>query len=294
MADDGEGLSAYERVRAANIARNAAVLSELGIDQHLIQKPKPNARTKRPRDVKRAPTRELSRRTRQMPVPMYTPGQDEALAEEAREEEIEDGKRLPDGSWLGERFGEVDGVSVGTVFGRGDYQRLGRQEMMDSGFFRPFVTPEWVAPGEGCYSVGVLCFELAPCGNAAIDAIQFTAFVPRLCAQIILNNDNGASSDVGDVIRYAGSGGRQRGQNRTAPQSFHQDWSNVTNAALRLNCEMNRPVRVVRGPKLQGAHGTAASGGGYRYDGLYIVQTAELVCLPGSKLRTCMFTLKRM
>ena len=132
--------------------------------------------------------------------------------------------------------------------------------MMESGFFRPYVTPEWVAPGQGCYA-------------------------------IILNNDNGMSSDNGDTIQYAGSGGRRRGQNRTAPQSFHQDWSNVTNAALRLNFETGKPVRVIRGPKLPGAYGTAASGGGYRYDGLFSVAKAQLTQLPGSKLRTALFTL---
>ena len=97
-----------------------------------------------------------------------------------------------------------------------------------------------------------------------------------------------------------------RGQNRTAPQSFHQSWSNVTNAALKKNCEKKLPVRVIRGPKLCGKHGTKASGGGYRYDGLYIVVKAEMrVCGGGSGtkkrkekkdgagLRTAMFTLKR-
>ena len=43
-------------------------------------------------------------------------------------------------------FGEVPGVPVGTVFGAGDYQRKGRTEMMETGFFRPWVTPEWFDP----------------------------------------------------------------------------------------------------------------------------------------------------
>ena len=60
-----------------------------------------------------------------------------------------------------------------------------------------------------------------------------------------------------------------------------------------MNCETGAPVRVVRGPKLSGPHGTGASGGGYRYDGLYSVEKAELVQL-GSKLRTAMFTLVRL
>merc|ERR1719201_2432492 len=107
---------------------------------------------------------------------------------------------MADGLWLGERFGEVEGVAEGTTFGEGDYQRLGRHEMSVSGFHQPFVNPEWCAPGVGCYS-------------------------------IIVNNDNGSSQDLGDTILYAGSGGRRRGQNRSAPQSFDQEWDNVTNAA---------------------------------------------------------------
>jgi hypothetical protein len=102
--------------------------------------------------------------------------------------DAKDGQRLPDGSWLGERFGHIDSQPVGTVFGAGDYQRLGRQEMATSGFFRPYVTPEWYVAGVGSYS-------------------------------LILNNDNGASRDDGDAIFYAGCGGRLRGQNRTATQS---------------------------------------------------------------------------
>ena len=256
-------LSPYEAQRKQNMAANAAMLTQLGLNDKLIQKHSSRTGVKRARSEPREATREPSRRSRQLPVPTYTPGQHESMAESQRQEEIDDGQRLPDGSWSGERFGEVEGVEVGTVFGRGDYQRLGRQEMMLSGFFRPHVQPEWVCPGGGCYAV-------------------------------ILNNDNGASTDEGDVIRYAGSGGRMRGQNRTAPQSFHQDWKNATNAALRHNCETGKLVRVVRGPKLPGEHGTLSTGGGYRYDGLYQVEQAELVRLPGSKLLTAMFTLVRV
>ena len=252
--------SEYEAERARNIARNQAMLSLLGLDQPLIDhKSKAVQSKKRKKAQEPQPTR-VSRRVRLLPTPTYTPGLDEVMAEDARKEDVKEGRRMPDGTWLGERFGEVEGVAIGQCFGKGDYQRLGRQEMTESGFFRPFVTPEWVAPGEGCYA-------------------------------IILNNDNGASTDMGDKIIYAGSGGRHRGQNRTAAQSFDQDWSNTTNAALRMNYETGKPVRVVRGPKLQGEHGTSACGGGYRYDGLFMVQTAELVRLPGGKYRTATFTL---
>lgn len=112
------------------------------------------------------------------------------------------------------------------------------------------------------------------------------------CYAIILNNDNGLSTDNGDSIVYAGSGGRRRGQNRTAPQCFDQSWDNVTNAALRRNCEQGKPVRVVRGPKLATKHGTRRTGG-FRYDGLYDVVKAEMRSLGSSKLKTACFTLKK-
>ena len=260
MMDASQELSAYEAQRAQNMADNAAELAKLGLEK-LVQKRA--APQKRPRRAEARERSRASQRQRQLPVVLYTPGQDEELKEDERAADVEEGRRMPDGTWLGERFGEVDGIAVGTTFGAGDYQRLGRQEMMESGFFRPFVTPEWSMPGVGCYS-------------------------------IVLNNDNGFSSDQGDVIMYAGSGGRRRGQNRTAPQSFDQDWTNVTNAALRLNCESGEPVRVIRGPKLKGKHGTAKAGGGYRYDGLFVVRQAELVRLPGCRFKTAMFTLHKV
>ena len=44
---------------------------------------------------------------------------------------------------------------------------------------------------------------------------------------------------------------------------------------------------------LQGGHGTAESGGGYRYDGLYTVETAALVPSHNTRFKTAMFTLVR-
>jgi hypothetical protein len=66
---------------------------------------------------------------------------------------------------------------------------------------------------------------------------------------------------------------------------------------LRLNCKAGKkmPVRVIRGPKLGSKWGTANSGGGYRYDGLYEVVSAEMVKgkAKGSLL-TAVFELSRL
>ena len=255
-------LSAYELQRKETIAQNTAHLASLGIEP-LIKK----GRTVGKRNVigKREPVKPReSARARKLPIPVCMPGQEDKVDESSLSDKIAQGARVQDGRWRGEVFGEVEGVEVGKCFGAGDYQRLGRQEMSDTGFFRPFVTPEWNHPNDGCFS-------------------------------LILNNDNGQSHDEGDTVLYAGSGGRRRGQNRTAPQTFDQDWTNITNAALRRNHETGRPIRLIRGPKLLGAWGTAATGGGYRYDGLYRVAEAALVRTGmGGRLMTAMFTLHKL
>ena len=255
----------YAASRAKNIAENKQKLHDLGIlrPAATTKPPKPRAATRKRKELT-APERQ-SRRKRSEPPTLYTPVDQDAEKEAAAlkaKEEVKQGWRLADGRWRGEGFGEVPGVPVGTVFGAGDYQRKGRTEMMDTGFFRPWVTPEWFNPNSPCFA-------------------------------IIVNNDNGTSTDHGNKIMYAGAGGRRRGQNRSAAQSFDQSWASATNKALRLNYLKKQPVRVVRGPKCQGGHGTANAGGGYRYDGLFTVVKAELQRVGPRKLLTAMFTLEQ-
>jgi hypothetical protein len=265
----------YDALRSANIARNNIKLRELGLDtlrnELQLHAKTSNRSTTITRQRKRkriptAPTRH-SRRTKNLPPPpRYTPqsaDDDRKALQSERNEEIAEGFRRSDGSWRGERFGNVKEVKVGTVFGRGNYQREGRFEMAKNGFFKPKVTCEW------------------------IDTSTKEVF------SIVVNNDNGLSQDFGDVLHYAGAGGRRRGQNRTAEQSFHQTWESATNAALRRNQKSGRPIRVIRGPKCE-SQGTKNSGGGYRYDGLYLVEKAEMVVHGRRKLKTAMFTLRRI
>ena len=264
-------LSAYEQFRKRNVARNARLFTELGLantaKKVLPETRKSNLQSRQRKRKRAEPLEPLrkSTRVRGKPPVSYVPPdpveeRDDARAE--RRQQQKKGYRLANGKWRGERFGHVPGVPVGTVFGAGDYQRKGRREMADTGFFEPFVTPEWVERNGACYS-------------------------------IILNNDNGLSSDGGDIVQYAGAGGRLRGQNRTAPQSFSQTFDSTTNKALKLNCERKLPVRVIRGPKLKGKYSTAKCGGGYRYDGLYLVVKAELIKRGPRGLKTAMFTLQR-
>ena len=282
VMDPAPPLSAYERRRAANMVRNKLKMRELGLPATAPTKKK-KAAARRPKRKRPPPTEGVRRSRRANDLPpataasssssssSYTPQNDDddrRVARGKREEEIAKGWRdAKDGAWRGERFGAVAGIPEGYVFGKGDYQRKGRFEMSATGFFVPRVTPEWI-------------------DNATKEAFA-----------IVVNNDNGLSRDTsatGDVIVYAGAGGRRRGQNRTAEQSFHQTWDSGTNAALRGNCRSGRPVRVVRGPKCASKHGTGSTGGGYRYDGLFSVETAELVASGKRGLRTALFTLRKV
>jgi len=262
---ESAALSHYERRRLAQIQVNSQFLTSLSLPTLSPKKQAPKKVAKRDRSHVAVHPARVSARIRQLPTPNYTVEDIEHLPDKKNDlgEAVKQGYCTKSGKWRGETFGEVDGVSVGTVFGAGDFQRLGRQEMMESGFFRPFVTPEWIDPSNGgCYS-------------------------------LILNNDNGLSKDQGDRVTYAGSGGRRRGQNRTAPQCFDQSWLNTTNAALKYNFEHHKPVRLIRGPKLRSNLSTAHDNGGYRYDGLYDVTSAEMKACGGKKLLTAIFTLQR-
>ena len=251
--------SDYEIQRERNLKRNAEVLRNLGLEDAKIEivkrrrKTRMGERKKKKSSIK--PTRRSTRNRRGPKPPLYVP---EEVSSSSIRRDLVKSKR----KYKGDRFGEVRGVSEGQVFGAGDYQRKGRKEMSENGFFHPFVTPEFIERNGACYSV-------------------------------IFNNDNGLSKDKGDEILYAGSGGRLRGQNRTAKQSFHQTWDNATNASLKRNFEKRIPIRVIRGPKLKSKYGTRLCGGGFRYDGLYDVSKAEMIENGPKRLRTAMFTLKK-
>ncbi|KAJ7925819.1 PUA-like domain-containing protein [Mycena leptocephala] len=84
--------------------------------------------------------------------------------------------------------------------------------------------------------------------------------------------------DWGYAFTYTGSGGRNlKGTKanplnlRTAPQSSDQTFDNSFNKALKISSEKKKPVRVIRGYKLDSPY---APYEGYRYDGLYRVEKA--------------------
>ena len=176
----------YEQARQERMAQNKAMLDTLGIENSIagVASMQHKTAAHQQKKKKRQNTNvEVQRRSSR--AKGITPTAEESIsnvegAAPASVQKEDEGEKLPDGTWRGERYGEVSDVVVGQVFGAGDYQREGRFEMSRNGFFVPKVQPEWLEPGKGCYS-------------------------------IILNNDNGLSQDHGDTIVYAGGGGRHRG-----------------------------------------------------------------------------------
>ncbi|KAJ7783826.1 PUA-like domain-containing protein [Mycena maculata] len=84
--------------------------------------------------------------------------------------------------------------------------------------------------------------------------------------------------DWGYAFTYTGSGGRNlKGTKanplnlRAAPQSSDQTFENSFNKALKISSEKKKPVRVIRGFKVDSPY---APYEGYRYDGLYRVEKA--------------------
>jgi hypothetical protein len=156
--------NAYEAARRRKMAENRAMLEQLGLlDEaaHVASAHRTDRQSKkraRARGDAELPRRQ-SRRTKgeapsdSVPPPSAADAKTvpSMVAEQA-------GARGEDGKWRGERFGKVDDVPVGTVFGAGDYQRQGRFEMSASGFFAPPVQPEWLEPGRGlCILVEKTC-----------------------------------------------------------------------------------------------------------------------------------------
>jgi len=118
------------------------------------------------------------------------------------------------------------------------------------------------------------------CSNDAVHApwVAGISGSPEGAYSVALSGGYEDDVDLGDCFTFTGSGGRAlRGTKanpknlRTAPQSSDQSFENSSNRALKVSSETGRPVRVIRGFKLNSPY---APSEGYRYDGLYVVENA--------------------
>ncbi|KAH0833125.1 putative E3 ubiquitin-protein ligase UHRF1 [Lanmaoa asiatica] len=83
------------------------------------------------------------------------------------------------------------------------------------------------------------------------------------------------NQDSGDKIIYVGSGGQDT---KTRQQIADQSFDDPPNQSLLVSSKTRRPVRVVRGTSKSNYYSPAT---GYRYDGLYVVDSVGTIITSG-------------
>ncbi|XP_046660449.1 uncharacterized protein LOC124354207 [Homalodisca vitripennis] len=259
-------MTSYERMVQKNIEENRRVLRNLGFslsaDVPKLKeiKPKPPRKSYTLKSEVKQPEIQYrsSVRTRRSSVLISNGCEESNDSSYAVDEEENTPPKKKRKYTLEPSFGEIEGVNVGDWW-------MTRLECSAAGVHRPTVAGIHGKVGEGCYSIA-------------------------------LSGGYEDDIDCGDCFTYTGSGGRDlKGTKsnpknlRTAPQSKDQVLEG-SNAALASNIESKRPVRVIRGYKLQSRY---APEEGYRYDGLYSVEkhwTAQGL----SGFQVIKFALKRL
>ncbi|KAI0761618.1 PUA-like domain-containing protein [Trametes elegans] len=89
---------------------------------------------------------------------------------------------------------------------------------------------------------------------------------------IVMSGGYEDEEDFGERIIYIGTGGRERPENK-GPQRWDQTMEHRMNKTMMKSIETRNPVRVVRGCGLRSPY---APDEGWRYDGLYTVQSASM------------------
>lgn len=160
---------------------------------------------------------------------------------------------------LAQHFGGIPGVPVGAKWEN-------RRDCSGAGVHRPFMAGIYGTKETGAFSIVVSCHY---------------------------KDDQ----DLGDTIYYTGTGGRKRWSDsyppkrlRLGPQVFNQQWSDRGNEALVKSRDTGNPVRVIRSHKVLSDFAPAE---GYRYDGLYTVESAWKEQNPQG-LDICRYKLERI
>ncbi|KAE8745308.1 hypothetical protein FOCC_FOCC007992 [Frankliniella occidentalis] len=249
-------LSAYQRLRKANLNENTEVLLQYGLQAPVVETssltilnteerkkksaPKPKPAKKKLKEKFQFVGRRTSFRVRlKVQQECYEDYESLKDSDEEEQDEVQLMKNLSQPNRNVARpprpntYGSIDGVRVGTWWET-------RLDCNYDGIHRPTVAGIHQGP-DGAYSVALS-------GGYEDDV------------------------DLGDSFTYTGEGGRDlkgtanNPKNlRTAPQSKDQQLVRG-NLALSRNVETGNPVRVIRGYKLNSKF---APERGYRYDGLY-------------------------
>ncbi|KIL70800.1 hypothetical protein M378DRAFT_155736 [Amanita muscaria Koide BX008] len=280
----------YEKQRESYIQKNKALLKELGLDKPKFErKEKPRRKSKSvPRkrvfeseeDDESKPAQKTQRTSVESDVAATGIRRSARNAGKCVDYKSEHHKGTPEplmrnhksgnegqmGSEGGKRtqdpkvFGHIPGIEVGT----------------------------WWEMREGCSTDAVHAPWVAGISGG-----------PKGAYSVALSGGYEDDVDLGYGFTYTGSGGRDlRGTKnapknlRTGPQSSDQSFDHPFNNALLKSVETKKPVRVIRGFKLNSKY---APSEGYRYDGLYTVEKAwtEKGLNPKGYL-VCKFAFKRL
>ncbi|KAJ7169914.1 PUA-like domain-containing protein [Mycena filopes] len=286
-------VSQYEKDRLANIERNKALLKSMGLDKPFfepkeIRRPKATKKRKSVEEHEGLPSPKSSR-TESANSTNPSDGVDATTTRRSSrnagkkvdyKSEIQRGSPLPVSFSSGIRTTENAGP-----LGR----ESGSKRIHDPKVFGSI-------PG---VDVGTWWESREGCSADAIHApwVAGIAPGPKGAYSVALSGGYKDDIDYGYGFTYTGSGGRNlKGTKanplnlRTAAQSSDQDFENNFNKALKISSESKKPVRVIRGYKLDSPY---APYEGYRYDGLYRVEKAwQEKGLEG--FLVCKFAFKRL
>ncbi|PWW76046.1 hypothetical protein C7212DRAFT_195018 [Tuber magnatum] len=281
-------LTEYEKQRAANIARNQAVLASLGLEVNATPKP-PSKRVKvkkeRPAEGVRKSTRVTSIPKRSYPErEEHSNGDEYSDESESDADFYSDDSQSPGRSGKRKRGGYRYAPDYGGTMLPGDGKGL-RRRVVNGRNVQHIAPRKWAGRADPKVFGPIPGFDVGHWWPSRI-ACSADAVHPPTVGGIYGGGKTGAYSvalsggyeddvDEGFRFTFTGSGGRdlkgtaQNPKNlRTAPQSSDQTLTGF-NLALKVSCDTGNPVRVIRGFK-------AALGPeeGYRYDGLYKVLKA--------------------
>ncbi|KAJ3475177.1 hypothetical protein NLI96_g12010 [Meripilus lineatus] len=268
----------FDEERAANIARNKALLASIGISDmknEIFQKKAPPPKKKAQLKKRKAPSPDpdASDEEEAAPPPKVARAETEENEGGLRRSRRNAGKKVDYGDG-GERI-ERD-ITPRIVSEKA--RRLAATSEPKSVLKRTHDPKRYGAiPG---VPVGTWWETRQACSLDAIHApwVGGIAVGPRGAYSVALSGGYEDDVDLGEGFTFTGSGGRdlkgtvKNPKNlRTAPQSSDQTFEAPGNKALKRSVETREPVRVIRGFKGTSVYAPAE---GYRYDGLYTIEKA--------------------
>ncbi|KAJ6509570.1 PUA-like domain-containing protein [Mycena vitilis] len=263
-------VSDYEKQRLENMERNKALLRTMGLDKPFFE-PKeikrPKASTKRKRVAEEPDCVPNAKSSRVEPVavdkdpgPIRRSSRNTGKTVDYKSEQ-KGGSPLP----ISFRSGIRNTENTGPLGKEAGSKRIHDPKVFGS--IPGIEVGTWWESREGCSADAIHAPWVAGISGGHQGAYS-----------VALSGGYPDDVDLGYAFTYTGSGGRNlKGTKanplnlRTAPQSSDQTFENSYNKALKISSDTKKPVRVIRGYKVDSPY---APYEGYRYDGLYRVEKA--------------------